>query len=250
MKAKMIVVSIAVAAVISGGLIYNAQNQQSKTQAQAATAAPAPTVPVAEVITHELRPTAEYTGYLSAPQSVELRSRIGGVIERVSVPEGSYVQKGQTLFKIDPEPFQLALDIAQARLKAIDVQYKQAIADFNRANQLLASGAVSKKIYDDALATKNNRQAQVQEAHTAVDEAKLNLSYTNIKAPISGRVDRVLVTAGNLITGGNTSNTTLLTSIVSVNPLYVYFDLDEATLLKLKEQNKQGLLNLEVVPHV
>lgn len=246
MKAKMIVVSIAVAAVISGGLIYNAQNQQSKTQAQAATAAPAPTVPVAEVITHELRPTAEYTGYLSAPQSVELRSRIGGVIERVSVPEGSYVQKGQTLFKIDPEPFQLALDIAQARLKAIDVQYKQAIADFNRANQLLASGAVSKKIYDDALATKNNRQAQVQEAHTAVDEAKLNLSYTNIKAPISGRVDRVLVTAGNLITGGNTSNTTLLTSIVSVNPLYVYFDLDEATLLKLKEQNKQGLLNLPI----
>ncbi|MCU4363563.1 efflux RND transporter periplasmic adaptor subunit, partial [Acinetobacter sp. WU_MDCI_Abxc22] len=172
---------------------------------------------------------AEYTGYLSAPQSVELRSRIGGVIERVSVPEGSYVQKGQTLFKIDPEPFQLALDIAQARLKAIDVQYKQAIADFNRANQLLASGAVSKKIYDDALATKNNRQAQVQEAHTAVAEAKLNLSYTNIKAPISGRVDRVLVTAGNLITGGNTSNTTLLTSIVSINPLYVYFDLDEAT---------------------
>ena len=245
MKGKMIVVSIAVAAVISGGLIYNAKDKQDISNAPTATA-PAPQVPVAEVITHELRPTVEYTGYLSAPQSVELRSRIGGLIESVSVPEGSYVQKGQTLFKIDPEPFQLALNSAQARLKAIEVQYQQAITDFNRVSQLLTSGAISRKIYDDALATKNNRQAQVQEARTAVDEAKLNLSYTAIKAPISGRVDRVLVTAGNLVTGGNTSNTTLLTNIVSINPLYVYFDLDEATLLTLKAQNKKELLNLPI----
>jgi len=247
MKGKIITLSVTAIVVISGGVFYNAKDQKNITNQQA-TAMPtsAPLVPVAEVITRELSPTAEYTGYLSAPQNVELRSRIGGVIERVSVPEGYYVQKGQTLFKIDPEPFKLALNIAQARLKAIQVQYQQSIADFNRVNQLLESGAVSKKIYDDALATKNNRQAQVEEARNAVDESKLNLSYTTIKAPISGRVDRVLVTAGNLITGGNSSNTTLLTNIVSVNPLYVYFDLDEGTLLKLKAQNNQNIFNLPV----
>lgn len=244
MKSKIIALSVVAIAVISGGVFYNAKDRQNSTNQQV-TVTP-PLLPVAEVITRELSPTIEYTGYLSAPQNVELRSRIGGVIERVSVPEGHYVQKGQTLFKIDPEPFQLALNIAQARLKAIQVQYEQSVADFNRVNQLLESGVISKKIYDDALATKNNRQAQIQEASTAVDEAKLNLSYTIIKAPISGRVDRVLVTAGNLITGGNTNNTTLLTNIVSINPLYVYFDLDEATLLTLKEQNKKGLLNLPI----
>ncbi|MDQ9011853.1 efflux RND transporter periplasmic adaptor subunit [Acinetobacter gerneri] len=207
---------------------------------------PIPQVPVAEVITQELNPTAEYTGYLSAPQSVEIKSRVGGVINSVSVPEGSYVRKGQVLFKIDPAPFQVALKTAQARLKAAEVQYSQAVLDFNRANKLVESGAVSNKVYDDALATKNNRQAQVQEAQAAVSAAKLDLSYTNITAPISGRIDRVLVTSGNLIAGGNTGNATALTTIVSVNPLYVYFDLDEKTFLNLKGQNKSGQFNLPI----
>lgn len=95
-----------------------------------------------EVITQELNPTAEYTGYLSAPQSVEIKSRVGGVINSVSVPEGSYVRKGQVLFKIDPAPFQVALKTAQARLKE-EVQYSQAVLDFNRANKLVESGAAA-----------------------------------------------------------------------------------------------------------
>ncbi|MCW8528242.1 efflux RND transporter periplasmic adaptor subunit [Acinetobacter baumannii] len=232
---------------ISGGLLYTATNKPDAPNPQAAAAQmPVPQVPVAEVITRELNPTAEYTGYLSAPQSVEIKSRVGGVINSVSVPEGSYVRKGQVLFKIDPEPFQVALNTAQARLKAAEVQYSQAVLDFNRANKLVESGAVSNKVYDDALATKNNRQAQVQEAQAAVSAAKLDLSYTNITAPISGRIDRVLVTSGNLIAGGNTGNATALTTIVSVNPLYVYFDLDEKTFLNLKGQNKSGQFNLPI----
>ncbi|MCU4497028.1 efflux RND transporter periplasmic adaptor subunit [Acinetobacter ursingii] len=247
MKKQITVIAVAVGVAISGGLLYTATNKPDAPNPQAAAAQmPVPQVPVAEVITRELNPTAEYTGYLSAPQSVEIKSRVGGVINSVSVPEGSYVRKGQVLFKIDPEPFQVALNTAQARLKAAEVQYSQAVLDFNRANKLVESGAVSNKVYDDALATKNNRQAQVQEAQAAVSAAKLDLSYTNITAPISGRIDRVLVTSGNLIAGGNTGNATALTTIVSVNPLYVYFDLDEKTFLNLKGQNKSGQFNLPI----
>lgn len=247
MKKRMTAVAVAVVIAISGGLLYTAKNISDQPKQQASSAQmPIPQVPVAEVITQELNPTAEYTGYLSAPQSVEIKSRVGGVINSVSVPEGSYVRKGQVLFKIDPEPFQVALNTAQARLKAAEVQYSQAVLDFNRANKLVESGAVSNKVYDDALATKNNRQAQVQEAQAAVSAAKLDLSYTNITAPISGRIDRVLVTSGNLIAGGNTGNATALTTIVSVNPLYVYFDLDEKTFLNLKGQNKSGQFNLPI----
>ncbi|OTL18507.1 efflux RND transporter periplasmic adaptor subunit [Acinetobacter pittii] len=247
MKKQITVIAVAVGVAISGGLLYTATNKPDAPNSQAAAAQmPVPQVPVAEVITRELNPTAEYTGYLSAPQSVEIKSRVGGVINSVSVPEGSYVRKGQVLFKIDPEPFQVALNTAQARLKAAEVQYSQAVLDFNRANKLVESGAVSNKVYDDALATKNNRQAQVQEAQAAVSAAKLDLSYTNITAPISGRIDRVLVTSGNLIAGGNTGNATALTTIVSVNPLYVYFDLDEKTFLNLKGQNKSGQFNLPI----
>ena len=247
MKKRMTAVAVAVVIAISGGLLYTAKNISDQPKQQASSAQmPIPQVPVAEVITQELNPTAEYTGYLSAPQSVEIKSRVGGVINSVSVPEGSYVRKGQVLFKIDPAPFQVALKTAQARLKAAEVQYSQAVLDFNRANKLVESGAVSNKVYDDALATKNNRQAQVQEAQAAVSAAKLDLSYTNITAPISGRIDRVLVTSGNLIAGGNTGNATALTTIVSVNPLYVYFDLDEKTFLNLKGQNKSGQFNLPI----
>lgn len=247
MKKQITVIAVAVGVAISGGLLYTATNKPDAPNPQAAAAQmPVPQVPVAEVITRELNPTAEYTGYLSAPQSVEIKSRVGGVINSVSVPEGSYLRKGQVLFKIDPEPFQVALNTAQARLKAAEVQYSQAVLDFNRANKLVESGAVSNKVYDDALATKNNRQAQVQEAQAAVSAAKLDLSYTNITAPISGRIDRVLVTSGNLIAGGNTGNATALTTIVSVNPLYVYFDLDEKTFLNLKGQNKSGQFNLPI----
>ncbi|AJY48458.1 transporter (plasmid) [Acinetobacter nosocomialis] len=247
MKKRMTAVAVAVVIAISGGLLYTAKNKSDQPKQQASLAQmPIPQVPVAEVITQELNPTAEYTGYLSAPQSVEIKSRVGGVINSVSVPEGSYVRKGQVLFKIDPAPFQVALKTAQARLKAAEVQYSQAVLDFNRANKLVESGAVSNKVYDDALATKNNRQAQVQEAQAAVSAAKLDLSYTNITAPISGRIDRVLVTSGNLIAGGNTGNATALTTIVSVNPLYVYFDLDEKTFLDLKGKNKSGQFNLPI----
>ncbi|EJJ4223452.1 efflux RND transporter periplasmic adaptor subunit [Salmonella enterica] len=200
------------------------------------TSAPPPSVPVAEALSRTLAPTAEFTGFLAAPETVELRSRVGGTLEAVSAPEGHLVNRGQLLFQIDPRPFQIALDTAVAQLRQAEALARQAQADFDRIQRLVASGAVSRKNFDDAIATRNARQAQAQSAKAAVAAARLELSWTRIAAPIAGRVDRMRVTRGNLVSGGVAGNATLLTTIVSHNPIYVYFDIDEATWLKAVRQ--------------
>jgi gold/copper resistance efflux system membrane fusion protein len=132
----------------------------------------------------------------------------------------------------------VALDTATAQLRQSEVLAKQAQDDLSRVQKLVETGAVSRKQYDDALATRNAQQAQVQVAKAAVTAAQLDLSYTHIRSPISGRVDRVLVTAGNLVNGGATDQASLLTTIVSTDPLYAYFDIDEATYLKAIRQTR------------
>ena len=192
---------------------------------------PAPQVPVAEVITRKVAPSAEFTGHLEATRAVELRPRVGGAIDAVSVPEGGLVRPAELLFQIDPRPFQVALDGAKAQLQQAKVLLDQAEIDFRRAETLAPNGTVSRKTFDDAQAARRQRQAQVEIAKAAVAAAELDLSFTRVTAPIAGRVDRVLVTEGNLVTGGNAGAATLLTTIVSTDPLYVYFDIDEATYL-------------------
>ncbi|MBD9571470.1 efflux RND transporter periplasmic adaptor subunit [Ensifer sp. ENS08] len=195
------------------------------------TGAPMPKVPVAEVITREVAPAVEFTGHFEAAKSVELRPRVGGAIDRVSVPEGALVKPEQVLFQIDPRPFQVALDAAKARLKQAIVLLDHADIAFRRAKSLAPNGTVSRKTYDDAEAVRRQRQAEVEIAKAAVAAAELDLSFTRVAAPIGGRVDRVRVTEGNLVSGGNAGAATLLTTIVSTDPLYVYFDIDEATFL-------------------
>ncbi|ERI14404.1 transporter [Ochrobactrum sp. EGD-AQ16] len=192
---------------------------------------PAPQVPVAEVITRKVAPSVEFTGHTEAISAVELRPRVGGAIDAVSVPEGGLVRPGDLLFQIDPRPFQVALDAAEAQLQQAKVLLDQAEIDFRRAERLAPNGTVSRKTFDDAQAARRQRQAQVEIAKAAVAAAELDLSFTRVTAPIAGRVDRVLVTEGNLVTGGNAGAATLLTTIISTDPLYVYFDIDEATYL-------------------
>ncbi|AFK54085.1 secretion protein HlyD [Tistrella mobilis KA081020-065] len=196
-----------------------------------AAAPPAPQVPVAEVVTREIAPSAEFTGFVAATRSVELRPRVGGAIEAVSVPEGGLVREGQLLFQIDPRPFQVAVETAEAQLRQAEVLLAQAEADFERAEKLVPNGTISRKSYDDALAKRRERQAQVQAAKAAVAAARLDLSYSRVTAPIAGRVDRALVTEGNLVAGGGAGAATVLTTIVSIDPVHVYFDIDEATYL-------------------
>ncbi|WP_104666391.1 efflux RND transporter periplasmic adaptor subunit [Ensifer adhaerens] len=208
--------------------------------ATGAEGAPIPKVPVAEVITREVAPAVEFTGHFDAAKSVELRPRVGGAIDVVSVPEGSLVKAGQVLFQIDPRPFQVALDAAKAQLQQAIVLREHAEIAFQRAKSLAPNGTVSRKTYDDAEALRRQRQAEVEMAKAAVAAAELDLSFTRVAAPIGGRVDRVRVTEGNLVAGGNTAASTLLTTIVSTDPLYVYFDIDEATFLDFVARARPG----------
>lgn len=193
-----------------------------------AAAMPAPQVPVAEVVTDQIAASAEFTGYLAAAKVVELRPRVGGAVDSVSVPEGGLVHVGQLLFQIDPRPFQVAVETAEAQLQQATVLLDQAETDFKRAETLVPNGAVPRKTYDDALSARRQRSAQVEAAKAVVAAAQLDLSFTRVTAPIAGRVDRVVVTEGNLVAAGAT---TLLTTIVSTDSLHVYFDIDEATYL-------------------
>lgn len=193
---------------------------------------PAPQVPVAEVVTRAIARSVEFTGHLEATKFIELRPRVGGAIDTVSVPEGGLVRPGQRLFQIDPRPFQVALDAAKAQLQQAAVLLDQAEIDFVRIEALAPKGTVSRKAYDDAQTTRSQRRAQVEIAKAAVAAGELDLSFSRVTAPIAGRVDRVLVSEGNLVTGGNAGAATLLTTIVSTGSLYVYFDIDEATYLE------------------
>lgn len=188
-------------------------------------------MPVAEVITREVAPSAEFTGHLEATKIVELRPRVGGAIDAVSVPEGGVVRPGELLFQIDPRPFEVVLDAARAQLQQANVLFDQAELDFRRIEALVSNGTVSRKSFDDAQAVRRQRRAQVEIAKVAVTAAELDRSFTRVTAPIGGRVDRVLVTAGNLVAGGDSGAATLLTTIVATDTLYVYFDIDEATYL-------------------
>lgn len=207
-----------------GGLIYAVQQVPAES-AVAASAAPA--APVAQALGREIAPTAEFTGYLAAPETVELRPKAGGTIQSVSVPEGGLVRQGQLLFQLDPRPLQVSLDAAEAQARQAEVQLTQAEADLARAERLAPNGAISARALETAQSAHRERQAQVQAAHAASAAARLNLSYARVTAPISGRVDRIAVTRGNVIAAG----VTMLTTIVSIDPLQVYFDIDEATYL-------------------
>lgn len=202
---------------------------------------PAPQVPVAEVVTRKVAPSVEFTGHTEAIRAVDLRPRVGGSIDTVNVPEGGLVRRGDLLFQIDPRPFQVALDAANAQLQQAIALFDQAEVDFKRAETLAPNGTVSRKTLDDAKAALRQRKAQVEIARAAIAAAELDLSFTRVTAPIAGRVDRVLVTEGNLVTGGNTGTATLLTTIVSTDPLYVYFDIDEATYLEFAARGRASV---------
>ena len=193
-------------------------------------AAPAqpPSVPVAEVVVRQVTPFVEFTGALAAAKRVELRPRVAGYIQNVSVPEGRFVEKGHGLFAIDPRVFQAALDAAKARLREAQAAAMLAQAEHARAEQLFAQKIVARDRLDTATAALHAGKAQVDAAKAALDAAQLDMSFTRVTAPISGRVGQALVTEGNYVTSGVTP----LTTIVSIDPLHVYFDVDERTYLR------------------
>ncbi|PHV05852.1 efflux transporter periplasmic adaptor subunit [Janthinobacterium sp. BJB412] len=209
-----------------------------KETAPAATAAATapPSIPVAEVIVRQLTPFVEFNGSLTAVKRVELRSRVAGYIQEVSVPEGRFVEKGRRLFLIDPRPFQAAMDAAKARLREAEAASMLAQEEYARAQLLFAQKIVARARLDSATAALNAGKAQVDAAQAALDAAQLDLGFTRVTAPISGRVGHAAVTEGNYVASGVTA----LTTIVSVDPIHVYFDVDERTYLRSLAAGRGG----------
>ncbi|MGR9115267.1 MAG: efflux RND transporter periplasmic adaptor subunit [Gammaproteobacteria bacterium] len=201
--------------------------------------APTHQVKVAYPMNQEVTEWDEYTGRIDAIDSVEVKARVGGYLEKVNFTAGQKVRKGDLLFVIDPKPFQAQLNLAQAELERTRSKWDLAKNDLARAEKLLKAKAISTEEYDTRNKGLREATAAVHSAEASVYTAKLNLEYTEIRSPIDGRAGRELITEGNLVNGGGAA--TLLTTIVSTDPLYVYIDADERSVLKYKRQRLHGM---------
>jgi multidrug efflux system membrane fusion protein len=181
----------------------------------------------------------EYTGRLEATENVEVRARVNGYLQSIHFKDGAIVKKGELLFVIDPRPYQAELDRVTAELQLAQARLELAKSDYARAQKLLQFRAISQEEADTRAATERQAQESVEAGRAAVKAAKLNVEFTRVTAPITGRISRKLVTEGNLINGG-TAEATLLTTIVSMDPIYVYFEADERSYLKYVRLAQNG----------
>src|SRR5919109_2443761 len=202
-------------------------------------AAPPPKVTVSQPIVREVIEWDEYTGRLESTESVEVRARVNGYLQSVHFRDGQVVKKGDLLFIIDPRPYQAEVDRVTAELQLAQARLELAKSDYARAQKLLQFRAISQEEADTRAATERQAQQSVEAARANVKAAKLNVEFTRVTAPISGRISRKLVTEGNLINGGN-AESTLLTTIVSLDPIYGYFEADERSYLKYMRLAKNG----------
>ncbi len=195
-------------------------------------AAPLP-VTVSYPVERYVTDYADFTARIAAVDSVEVRAHVWGYLEKVNFKEGALVKKGDVLFELDPRPYRAALDQAKAKVAQDESQLKFDESEYQRDLRLVGSGAVSRSDMDKAAAARGVDLANVAADKAMVASRQLDLEYTKILAPISGRVSRYLVTVGNLILSGDQSGGTLLTTIVSVDPMYAYYDVDERTVQRV-----------------
>ncbi|RUR39186.1 efflux RND transporter periplasmic adaptor subunit [Vreelandella populi] len=189
----------------------------------ASSSPPPPEVDVTEVVVQPVVLSESFTGRVEAAETVELRARVSGYIQEVVFEEGELVEQGALLFLIDQRPYLARVGAAQADLAQARSQLAQAGSEAERARVLLGRQAISQEVHDQRQAALNNTRAMVDAAQAALDTAELDLEYTRITAPVSGRVGRAMVTRGNLAN----ADQSLLTTLVSIDPVHVYFEADE-----------------------
>ncbi len=200
-----------------------------------------PTVTVAPVESREIIEHEEFTGRFDAVESVEIRPRVSGYIQEVRFQSGQLVQKGDVLFVIDPRWNQTAFDSTAAELNRAQSRLGNVEREAKRAEQLLLKNAISVEEVEARKSKLSEARAQEMAAKAAHENARLDLEYTEVKSPISGRVSRALITAGNFVSGTSGFNS-LLTTVVSLDPIYVYADVDEASFLKISRLRREGRL--------
>jgi RND family efflux transporter MFP subunit len=201
-------------------------------------APPPPAVTVATVPEREITEWDEFTGRLEAVDAVEIRPRVSGYIRRIGFDEGSRVRKGQVLFEIDPRPYEAELARAEAELERDRSGAALAAKEVQRAGRLVDMQAISREEFDSRTSAEAQGDASVRAAEAAVATARLNLEWTRVRSPITGRVGRAEVTPGNLVQSAGEG--TRLTTVVSVDPIYAYFESDEQTYLKYAALARNG----------
>ncbi|MEZ0472877.1 efflux RND transporter periplasmic adaptor subunit [Luteimonas salinilitoris] len=197
---------------------------------------PPPEVSVAQVLSRPVAQWDDFTGRVVAVETVALRPRVSGYVDRVAFQEGNEVKKGDLLFVIDQRPYRAALARAQAQLARAKSQAQLARSQDARAEELLEASAISREDYEARRAASAQGDAEVRAAEAAVTTAQLDLQFTEVRSPVDGRAGRALVTAGNLAQ----ADTTLLTTVVSLDPVHVYFEADEQSFLRYQALTRNG----------
>ena len=194
-----------------------------------------PPVSAASVIEKQIEQTQEFSGRLEAIEHVEIRSRVGGFITEVNFKPGSEVKKGEVLFVIDPRPYQAEMDRAEAAASSARAKAELAKLELTRSEKLLVEKAIAQREYDESASSMKELDANARAAQASYEAAKLNLSYTQVRSPIDGRVSKAEITIGNLIDAS-----AKLTSVVSTDRIYASFDGDEDTYLRVGALSHQG----------
>jgi multidrug efflux system membrane fusion protein len=205
----------------------------------ASSAPPPPPVTVALPLQKNITEWDEYTGRFTAVEVVEVRARVSGFIDSIHFNEGQIVKQGDLLFVIDPRPYRLAVDQAKADVERAKAKLEIASLDVQRATPLVRSQTLTEREFDTRRSTERDAAGQVASAEAALKQAELNLEWTDVRAPISGRISDKRVDAGNLISGGQTG-ATLLTVIVSIDPIHFQFDGSEADFLRYMRLSAAG----------
>ena len=221
---------VAITVVAAAGAYLLLPLTDNPTKAAAVAAPPAVPVQVAIVEPKSVKLWDEFSGRLEAVERVDVRSRVSGAIESVHFREGALVAKGDVLIGIDPAPYRAEVMRAEAQVTAAQARSALAQTDLERGRQLIDSRSMSQRDLDQRENAAREADANVRAAQASLDSAQLNLDYTQIRAPVAGRMGRLNVTVGNLVAAG--ASGPVLTTLVSVDPIYASFDADEASVLR------------------
>jgi RND family efflux transporter MFP subunit len=208
--------------------------------AHAEASPPPPTVTVAQPLVKPLTEYDEFTGRFEPFKQVDIRARVSGYLRSIGFEDGQIVEKGQLLFVVDPRPYQVAVEQAQAAIDGAKARAQLAQLELDRANKLVSSSALSRATLDQRLAEKRQTDADLAAAVAHLDQAKLDLGYTEVRSPIKGRISDRRVDIGNLVAGD--PNPTLLTTIVALDPIYFVFDMSETEFLGYQRAVLSGKL--------
>src|SRR5712671_741281 len=232
------VATVAAPAAVSAGAFY-LRSSSAGTKPAAPASAPATPVPVATLAETEVALWDEFSGRLEAVERVDVRSRVAGAVKSVHFVEGALVKRDELLVTIDPAPYAAEVERAQAQVVAAQARVTYTKSEHERAQRLWNESAIARRELDERVNAQQEADANLRAAEAALLSARLNLGYTQVRAPVSGRVGRLEITVGNLVAAG--PGAPVLTTLVSVNPIYASFDADERVVLRALKDLTQGI---------